>query len=113
MGRQIPKKFINEINNLGLLNEEETIKYFYSDAMVDIKNGMYIVTDKRVILQNQNWEEPETTMKLSEIDFVKSVFDDSFLIDSMVYIETTTGLEVCFPHSSEQGRDKIVVNFYR
>ena len=113
LGHQVPKKYLREIRSLDLLSEGEKIKYFYTDALVDIKDGLYFVTDQNLVLYCQDWEEPETIIDFNEIIKLEAEYDDSFFIDSMIYVETKSGLEVSFPVSSERGRDKDFVDHIR
>ena len=113
LGHQVPKKYLKEVRALDLLSEDEKIKYFYTDGLVDIKDGMYFVTDRNLVLYCNYWEEPETIIDFNEITKLEVEYDDSFLNDSMIYVETKSGLEVSFPVSSERGRDKKFVEHIR
>ena len=113
LGHQVPKKYLKEVRALDLLSEDEKIKYFYTDGLVDIKDGMYFVTDRNLVLYCNYWEEPETIIDFNEITNLEVEYDDSFLNDSMIYVETKSGLEVSFPVSSERGRDKKFVEHIR
>ena len=105
-GRQIPKRFMTTIRSLNLLKDNEQIKYFYSDALTDIKEGFYFVTDKNLIIYSDKWEEPETVIPLDQIVSLDVQYDDSFLDDTYAFITTLSGLEMSFPISSEKGLDK-------
>ncbi len=105
-GRQVPKKYMSTIGDLELLQEGEKIRYFYSDALFDIKEGFYFVTDRNLVIYSKEWEEPAEVTPLKEIIEMNVEYDDSFLEDSMVYIETLDGMEISFPLSSEKGLDK-------
>ena len=113
LGRQVPKKYVEEIKGLKLLRHGEKIVYFYSDGFIDIKDGMYFVTDQNVVAYNNLWEEPETIIPFETIDSLSVDYDDSFLEDSYIFIRTLDGLEVTFPVSSERNRDKIFYEFIR
>lgn len=110
LGRQLPKKYVLEIKSLGLVGENEEIKYFYSDAYFDIKDGMYFVTDKNLILYSSDWEDPKTIIKHSDILNIKVDYNDSFFEDSLAVIDTTE-YELSFPLSSEHGIDKKFIEF--
>ena len=47
-----------------LLQEEEQIRYFYSDALYDIKDSLYFVTDRNLVLYSTDWEEPQIIIPL-------------------------------------------------
>ncbi len=113
LGHQVPKKYLNEIRSLDLLAYDEKIKYFYTDAFIDIKEGLYFVTDQNLVLYNKAWGEPNTIIGFEEIIKLEAEYDDSFVNDSIVYVETKSGLEVSFPVSSEYGRDKDFVEYIR
>lgn len=109
-GRQIPKRFMATIRSLDLVEEDERIKYFYSDAVFDIKSGFYFITDKKLVLYSKEWEEPMISISFDEIASVDAQYDDSFFDDTLVYVTTNSGLDVFFPVSSEQGLDKRFVD---
>lgn len=113
LGRQVPKKYVEEIKDLKLLRHGEKIVYFYSDGFIDIKDGMYFVTDQNVVAYNNLWEEPETIIPFETIDSLSVDYDESFLEDSYIFIRTLDGLEITFPVSSERNRDKIFYEFIR
>ena len=52
------------------------------------------------------WDEPETVIPLASIVLLEPTYDDSFLEDSSIFIETDDGLEAWFPLSSEQDLDR-------
>ncbi len=105
-GRQIPKRFMSTIRSLDLLEDNEQIRYFYSDALFDIKTGLYFVTDKNLVLYSSSWEEPAAIIPFYEIASLDTVYDDSFLEDTSVLVSTFSEMEVSFPVSSEKGLDK-------
>lgn len=113
LGKQLPKRYTQTIHDLGLIEEGEKIKYFYSDALVNIEDGMYFVTDRHLVLYSSEWQEPKTIIDFSEIVKLEAEFDESLLSDSMVYVKTVSGMEVSFPVSSEHNRDKDFVRYLR
>lgn len=110
LGAQVPKHFMNEVRKLGLLEEGEVIKFFYSDGLFDIKDGFYFVSDRHLVIFSEVWEEPATVVDFDEITTLDVDYNDSFLDDSMVYFETET-YAMSFPVSSEHGRDKQFVEY--
>lgn len=110
LGAQVPKHFMNDVRKLGLLEEGETIKFFYSDGIFDIKDGFYFVSDKHLVIYSDVWEEPASVFTFDEIISLDVEYNDSFLDDSMVYFETET-YAMSFPVSSEYGRDKQFVEY--
>jgi hypothetical protein len=64
------------------------------------------VTNKNLVLYSSNWEEPETIIPFDQIVSLDVRYDDSFWEDSYVYAATSSGIEVSFPVSSEQGLDR-------
>ena len=111
LGHQVPKKYMKEIRSLGLLEDGEKIKYFYTDGIFDIKNGLYFVSDKNLTLYSAAWEEPRTIISFKSINLIEVEYDDSFFLDTYVTVQTDEDLEVIFPISSEQGRDKKFVEY--
>ena len=110
-GKQVPRKYMSEIRYLDLIEAEEKIKYFYSDALFDVKEGMYFVTDQNLVLYSKIWEIPKFIVPLEEITNVEACYDDSFFTDSYIYVETVDGWELSFPLSSEQKKDRSFVAY--
>lgn len=111
LGHQVPKKYKKEIQSLELLDSDETIKYFYTDGFLDIKDGLYFVTDKNLVVYCQVWDEPATIISFDEITKLDVEYDNSFVNDSYINIETIDGLEISFPVSSEKKRDKLFYEY--
>jgi len=105
-GHMVPKKYVETVRALGLLEDDETIRYFYSDALRDISDGLYFVTDRHVVLYSSAWAEPATIILFEDIASLEIAYDDSFWTDSFVSLSTYTGIEVVFPISSESGLDR-------
>ncbi len=109
--KQIPKRFLKTVKSLGLLEEDETIQYFYSDGFLKIEQGMYFVTDKNLTLYSTEWPEPSLRIPLNELFYVEAEFNDSFFEDSYVTIASNDIEYAFFPLSSERGLDKKFVEY--
>jgi hypothetical protein len=107
----IPKKYVDEMRDLSLLQSKERVQYMYSDGLLDIKDGLYALTDQHLILYNEEWNEPKTIIEFNDIIDLYIDYDDSFLDDSYISVETKFGIQVNFPVSSEKGRDRDFFNY--
>lgn len=110
---QVPNKYRKKAMALNLISSDERIHLFYTDALFDIEEGMYFLTDKNLVLYTTFWDEPTSIIDLEQITSIIPTYDDSFLNDSFVDIETLTGYDFTFPLSSEYGRDKEFVEFIK
>ena len=70
------------VRDLGILEDSEKIRYFYSDALVNIRNGMCFVTDSKLVLYNENWAEPQLAVPLHTIVDAQVEYNESFFEDS-------------------------------
>ncbi len=110
-GNQMPTEYITELQNLGLLEPDEKISYFYSDGLMDIKEGFYFISDRKlVIYSDQRGRSPSHVVQFDEIADVDFHHEESFFIDSTITLELKNGLIVSFPVSSEVKGDR---NFYQ
>ncbi len=105
-GRQLPKEYLETVQGLGLLEPEEEVRYFYSDAISEIEEGFYLVTYENLILYSREWAEPSTVVPLDQIQFIDAQYDDSFWQDSYISVTTYEGMELTFPLSSQKGLDR-------
>ena len=106
-GNQIPKRYLDTMTQVGALEPGENILYFYSDAITDIRDGFYFVSDRKVAIYTaESGEEPLTTVKFDEIDGVDIARSDTFLEDSEVTLTLKGGDEVSFPLSKENDKDE-------
>ena len=106
-GNQVPNRFITVMKDVGALEDDETILYFYSDAMTDIRNGFYFVSDKKVgIYTKAAGGSPLTVVHFDEIVDLDLYRNESFFEDSRITLELQDGRPISFPVSSETGGDQ-------
>ena len=102
-GNQVRPHHLRTISALKLLQPGERIHYFYSDALVDIRKGMYFVTDRRLVLYSKDWEKPRQEIPFQEIEKMEAQLQDSFWEDSTIEVTLKNGEALEFPLSNEKG----------
>ena len=106
-GNQVPEKFLATAREVGALDANEKVRFFYSDSLVDIREGFYFVSDKKVVIYHEDGREsPLIAIDFDEIEDVEIYRNESFFEDSEITIQTTSGEFVAFPVSSEFDRDQ-------
>lgn len=113
-GTNLRDDFEQTINDLGLLEPDETIRYFYSDGLMDIEEGMYFLTDRKLVIYSNliDPEFPAETIPLEQIYNLELERDTSFMFDSYIAFETDDFV-YDFPVSSERGGDQRFFNALR
>jgi len=104
-GRQIKEKFMTEMRSMDLIEPDENILYFYSDAFHDIKDGFYFFSDQKVVVYSQTFDQPEVRVSYDEIVDIEFNRDESFWSDSYITLILNDESTVWFPVSSENGGD--------
>jgi hypothetical protein len=104
-GNEVPARFADTLRELNLLEPGEQIRYFYSDALKDIRDGCYFVSDRKVYKRDS--ATPATLVKFDQIADVQLAASDSTWTDGSITLTLRDGQTVGFPVSSEQGRDKL------
>ncbi len=107
-GRQVPARFMAQIRRLDLLDPGEQIQYFYSDALLNIEEGMYFLTDHKVVIYSRSFDDPTVIIPFSEVADVEATFSDSWFEDSIITLRLADDTYTWFPVSSEGGGDKKV-----
>jgi hypothetical protein len=102
-GSELARKFTKQVRKMALVDEDEEIRLFYSDAFVDIKAGMYFVTDRKLVLYSNAWTNKKVIIPFEEIAEVSSDLDGSFFDDAVFWVRTKDGDEHKFPVSVEEG----------
>ncbi len=111
---RVPTRFIETMHDLEVLGEDEELLYFYSDAMTDITDGFYFVSDKKVVVYTTLYgDDPLTAIPFDQIQDVSLDRDESFLLDSEITIDLAAGDVISFPVSSEYDRDEDFYNAIR
>ena len=108
-GNEVPSRFVKTMRGVGALEPDERLTYFYSDAMTDIRDGFYFVSDRRVVVYIEDAGVQLTSVDFDRIADVDLDREESFFIDSQMTIELEDGSVVAFPVSSENEGD---VRFY-
>lgn len=109
-GPQVPEKFMTLVRETGVLEDGETVLYFYSDALMDVRDSFYLLTDRKVVLYSNAWEEPAILVPFDAIADLDATWSDSFFVDSSIFIELEDGSVVTVPVSSEYDRDEQFFN---
>ncbi len=107
-GRELSDRHRRTLEELGLLAPGESVDYFYSDALLDIRDSFMLLTDDRLVVYSNEWEGPETVFAYEDILVLEAEFVEEWYLDSYFVVEDRSGLEVTFPVSSERGRDRDV-----
>jgi len=106
-GSQLTKRNVDTIRGLGLLDDGERIKYFYSDGLLSIEDGMYFFTDDKIVLYGKNREPAVTLVDYGDVADITSNFSDSWMVDGTIWIELADGTPLVMPISAEAGVDQL------
>jgi hypothetical protein len=106
-GNQVPARYLATMKSVGALDEGETILYFYSDALLEIRDGFYFVSDKKVATYSDEAGDPPlskaTFAEIADLDLQSS---DNFFVDGQITLELKDGRVLAFPISSENKGDQ-------
>jgi hypothetical protein len=106
-GNKVPAKFEQTVVDVGALGPDETILYFYSDGVTDIRNGFYFVSDKRIVIYSEYAAgDPLTVIEFDEVEGLNLSRDTSFFTDSQIYLDLKDGTPISFPVSSDNDGDE-------
>ena len=105
VANEVPADSANTLRGLGVLDPGEQIRFLYSDAMLDIRNGCYVVTDRKVIVYAKDAQQPATVVPFGRIADVELVRGDSDWEDGSITLTLIDGNIVSFPVSREEDRD--------
>ncbi|EKK7180248.1 hypothetical protein PON68_004549 [Vibrio alginolyticus] len=107
---QIPENYLEKINELDLLETTEKIEYLYTDALFELEEGLYFVTNKHLVVFNQRWEPRAYIIPFESIRKVEIDYDYSYINDSVMTVRTLEHV-LSFPLSSNEGRDKAFMKY--
>jgi hypothetical protein len=106
-GSQLTKRNVDTIRGLGLLDDGERIKYFYSDGLLSIEDGMYFFTEDKIVLYGKNREPAVTLVDYEDVADITPEFSNSWMVDGSIWIELTDGTPLVMPISAEAGVDEL------
>ena len=101
----VPTEYVDSAKDLGLVNDTEQVLFLYSDAMLNVEDSMYILTDQNLVLRNADWSDPQRVIAFNEITGVSASWSDDWIIDSTVTVQLTDGSSWMFPLSMEGDGD--------
>jgi hypothetical protein len=107
VGNEVPRRFVATIRELGMLEEKEKLRYFYSSALIDIRDGFCFVSDRKVGIYDPEAESPVVQVAFDEIEKAELESSDSWVLDGAITLSLKEGDLVAFDVSSELGRDKM------
>ncbi len=106
-GSQVPRDFMDTMEEVGALEPGERLLFFYSDGFFDILSGFYFVSDRKVAMYVSGLDPPLFTVGFDGIIDVEMERDTSFYADSLVTLHLKDEGMVWFPLSSENNRDEL------
>jgi hypothetical protein len=107
-GNQVPQHFKQVMKQVDALDDDERILFFYSDALDDIREGFYFVSDMKVVIYSETFgDAPLSKIAFDEIALVDLVRDESWLSDSEILLELKDGMTYSFPVLSELDKDQL------
>ncbi len=104
-GASVPERHLKTMRDLGVLEEGERVRFFYSDAFLDIEDGFYTLTDRALRIYVKEWEEPSVRIPFEKLTGI-GLARGGFFEDSTVTVQIEDGNEYEFPLSTEKGGDK-------
>lgn len=108
--RQFPARYARQLDSLGLLQEGEQLQLIYCDGFFDIRDGMYLLTDRHVILYDRSNVEPAWIIPFSEIEDVSIEYSDSWLDDSVLTLFLRDDDVAVIPLSNTNNGDRLWYN---
>jgi hypothetical protein len=106
-GSQLTRRDLDTVRELGLLGPDERIKYFYSDGMLSIEQGMYFFTDEKVVVYSRDRDPRATVVPYPDIVDISGDLSDSWWVDGTIWLERADGSAVIIPISCEAGVDEL------
>ena len=112
-GHEIPQKYMKTMKNLSLIEPGDNLQFFYSDAFLDIKDGFFFVTDKKLVMYSKAWDVQKIVIPFEDIIDLTPEFEDSSWDDSSIWLRTIKGDERRLLVSSDYGGDKRVYEYLK
>lgn len=104
-GRAVPERFVDTMRDVGALEPDETLLFFYSEALLDIKSSFSYVSDRKVVYYSDSLSPALAAVTFDEVDTVELFRDESFFIDSELVLNLEDGTVLSFPVSSDNDGD--------
>ncbi|MDH4262574.1 MAG: hypothetical protein OEV78_05945 [Spirochaetia bacterium] len=105
-GKFLKQRYANFIREKKLIDTNEQIEYWYSDAFLDFRKGFYFITNRNVVLYNSEWDRPSYIIPYALILDIKFKHNPSFFEDSKIIIFLIDNSIVELPVSSDNDGDK-------
>ncbi len=105
-GEQIKERHLEVISSLDILEPDEKILFFSTDAFWDIQDGFYVLTDKKVLLHGPGFVERSFNIYFRQINKIEVYHPDSWIEDSVVGLDLLDGTRAWFPLSNKSGGDQ-------
>ena len=106
-GSQLTRRDLDTIRGLGLLGPDERVKYFYSDGMLGIEQGMYFFTDDKVVVYGRNRDPRATVVPYADIVDIAGDLSDNWWVDGSIWLDLADGSALVIPISCEAGVDEL------
>ena len=109
----LPSKYVVQLRDAGVIGSAEPVRFLYSDGVLSISEGSYLLTDRAVVVWGESFTPRLQRYPLADIEAVALTRDTSFFVDSDVRLTLRGGGSANFPLSSEHDRDVQFVDALR
>ena len=109
-GTKLQPRHARKLEKLGLLEAGETVRLYYSTGFIDVAEGLAMLTDRRLVLYDQEASPPEVKVPFSELASMRVSYSDSWVDNTTVWIALKDGSRHSFELSSESGGDREFVS---
>ena len=106
-GSQRTRRILDTIRELGLLDDGDRIRYFYSDGLLSIEEGMYCFTDAKIVVYGENLDPQATMVGYENVADISADLSDSWWVDGTIWIELSDGTPLAMPISCEGDVDEL------
>jgi hypothetical protein len=105
-GNEVPRRFLSTLREMGALEAGESVRFFYSSAILDFRGSFCFVSDRKVAVYDSEAERSEIRIAFDEIEDAELVSGSSWIVDGAITLTLKDGDVVSFEVSSEMERDK-------
>lgn len=112
-GERLLKRHLSFLNEARIVNDAESVLYFYSTGLFSVEDEGNLITNRRVISYERDPESGELLVydaAYKNIADIEVTYSESFLDDTLIRIETTDEYEFHLVVSAEEKGDKRFVN---
>lgn len=105
-GTKLQSRHARKLEKLGVLEQGEKVRLYYSSGFIDVSEGLVVLTDRQLVLYDSESNPPTLKVPFAELAGLRVSYGESWVDNTTVWISLKDGSRHNFELATDDGGDR-------